>query len=90
MTPIQQWIQIYLNQDNSNMQLTAHIKTRIYGQDIRLDFLGYDDNPYGYKIEEINWNRDNYSDFQNKLIDEYVWDNVEQYENIVNNQKHEL
>ena len=79
-TPLEQWIELYLKQDNSYNQITASIKTRIYGQDIVLKFLGYDDDPFGYKIEEINWDHSNYSDFQNKLIHEYVWDNVEQYQ----------
>lgn len=72
------------------MTKNAQLTTTIFGHKLDLDFLGYADDEYGFKIEFVNWNKGKYTDFQNKLFDEYIDDHIQQYEEIINNIKHEL
>lgn len=62
--------------------MKAKVKTKIFGTDIEITFEGYAED--AFYIEDYTYDKSKYSDFQNTLFTQYIDNNIEMYEDIIN------
>jgi len=66
----------------------AKLTTKIFGTEFDLTFHGYDEEGY-FNAESVEYIKNNLSEKQIELVEEWIWNNIEFLEDQINSKKFE-
>lgn len=69
--------------------LTAALTCKIYGMELTLIFQGYEAEGH-FHAEYVHFSNKEMTETQYNLIEEYIWDNIESFEDKINDRKREI